>query len=269
MSSKPVKVLQQQRATGAVPFKREGFRAITPYIIVPGAAQFIEFLKSAFGAEEMGRVPAPGGKIMHAEVKLGDSMIEMSDGNEQYGPSPVTIHLTVPDPHVAHRNAVKAGALSLYEPSMQFFGEYEGGVRDPFGNEWYITPQAKKYSHPAVQPYLHLQGAAKMIPFLKKAFGAKAEGVHKWPGGAIAHATIFIGDGQLEIDEVFRANRQTQCHLHLYMPDTDAVYAQALRAGATTIEAPNDKPYGDRTAGVRDAWGNSWFIATHIKDVKF
>jgi PhnB protein len=54
-----------------------------------------------------------------------------------------------------------------------------------------------------------------------------------------------------------------------YVPDTDAVYAQALRAGATSIEAPSDKPYGDRSAGVRDAWGNSWFIATHIKDVAF
>jgi PhnB protein len=259
---------EERTVSRGVPFKREGFRAITPYILVPGASQFIEFLRAAFGAEEMGRVPAPGGRIMHAEVKLGDSMIEMSDGNEQYAPSPVTIHLTVPDAEAVYQAAVKAGAMSLYEPALQFFGEYEGGVRDPFGNEWYITPQAKKYSHPTVQPYLHLHGAGNMIPFLEKAFGARAEGVHKWPGGAIAHATIFIGDGQLEIDEAFRANRQTQCHLHLYVPDTDAVYAQALRAGATTIEAPNDKPYGDRTAGVRDAWGNSWFIATHVRDVK-
>jgi len=252
-----------------VPFKRPGFRAITPYILVPGASQFIEFLKSAFGAEEMGRVPLPNGKIMHAEVKLGDSMIELSDGNEQYAPTPTTIHLTVPDPHVAHRNAVNAGGLSLYEPSMQFFGEFEGGIRDPFGNEWYITPQSEKYPHPAVQPYLHLNGADKMLPFLEQAFGAIVEGVHKWPGGAIAHATLRIGDGELEIDEAFRANRQSQCHLHLYVPDADAMYTQAVRAGATSVEAPVDKPYGDRVAFVRDAWGNSWFIATHVKDVKF
>ena len=260
---------EKRTVSSGVPFKRPGFRAITPYILVPGASQFIDFLKAAFGGQEMGRVPLPSGKLMHAEVKLGDSMIEMSDGNEQYGPSPVTIHLTVPDAEAAYRSAVKAGALSLYEPSMQFFGEYEAGVRDPFGNEWYITPPAEEYPHPTVQPYLHVQGAEKMIPFLEQAFGAKAEGVHKWPGGAIAHATVLIGDGELEIDEAFRANRQSPCHLHLYVPDTDAMYSQALRAGATTIEAPNDKPYGDRTAGVRDAWGNSWFIATHIKDVKF
>lgn len=253
----------------AVPYIRAGFRTVSPYILVNGAAKFIEFLVEAFGATERGRVPVPGGKIMHAEVQLGDSVIEMSDGNEQFGPSPVTIHLTVPDAEEAYRRAVQAGATSLYEPSMQFYGEYEGGVRDPFGNEWYITPQAKKHQHPTVQPYLHLHNAEKMIPFVEAAFGGRAEGVHKWPGGAIAHATVFIGDGQIEIDEAFRANRQTPYHLHLYVPDTDAVYAQALKAGATVIEPPSDKPYGDRSAGVKDAWGNSWFIATHMRDVSF
>ena len=260
---------QQEQRPSAVPYIREGFRTVSPYILVNSAAKFIDFLVQAFGAEERGRVPMPNGKLMHAEVKLGDSMIELSDGNEQYGPSPVTIHLTVPDAEAAYRNALRAGAISLYEPKMQFWGEHEGGVRDPFGNEWYIASAVAGYTQPTVQPYLHLHGADKMISFLEAAFGAKAEGVHKWPGGAIAHATIRLGDGQVEIDEAFRANRQSPCHLHLYVPDTDAVYARALRAGATSIEAPNDKPYGDRSAGVRDAWGNSWFIATHIKDVAF
>ncbi|HVB07549.1 MAG TPA: VOC family protein [Candidatus Acidoferrales bacterium] len=253
-------------AAKSVNYIREGFHTITPYILVSDAAKFMDFVKAAFGVEEKLRFPAPNGKIMHAEMKIGDSMIELSDGNEQYGASPVTIHLTVPDAEAAYRSALRAGAISLYEPADQFWGEYEGGVRDPFGNEWYIASPAAGYTQPTVQPYLHLHGAEKMIPFLEAAFGAKAEGVHKWPGGAIAHATILIGNGQIEIDEAFRANRQSPCHLHLYVRDTDAVYAQALRAGATSTEAPNDKPYGDRAAGVRDAWGNSWFIATHIKD---
>ena len=270
MASKPaVSKAVSGESAKVVPYIREGFRTVSPYILVGGAAKFIDFLVEAFGAEERGRVPMPNGKLMHAEVRLGDSTIEMSDGNEQYGPSPVTIHLTVPDAEAAYRRALKAGATSLYEPATQFWGENESGVRDPFGNEWYITSPSEEYPQPTVQPYLHLHDAEKMIPFLEEAFGAKAEGVHKWPGGAIAHATVFIGNGQIEIDEAFRANRQTQCHLHLYVPDTDAVYAQALRAGATSIEAPNDKPYGDRSAGVKDAWGNSWFIATHVKDVTF
>ena len=270
VTSKPaVSRAESGESKRAVPYIRAGFRAVSSYILVNGAARFIEFLSEAFGATERGRVPVPGGKIMHAEVQLGDCVIEMSDGNEQFAPAPVTIHLTVPDAEEAYRNALRAGAVSLYEPSMQFYGEYEAGVRDPFGNEWYITPQAKKHQHPTVQPYLHLHGAAKMIPFLEAAFDAKLEGVHKWPGGAIAHATVFIGDGQIEIDEAFRANRQSPCHLHLYVPDTDAVYAQALKAGASVLDPPSDKPYGDRSAGVKDAWGNSWFIATHTKDVSF
>lgn len=260
---------ERQETNKDISYIRAGFRTVSPYILVNGASKFIDFLVEAFGATERGRVPAPGGKLMHAEVQLGDSTIEMSDGNEQFEPSPVTIHLTVPDAEEAYRRAVQAGATSLYEPSMQFYGEYEAGVRDPFGNEWYITPQAKKHQHPTVQPYLHLRNAEKMIPFLERAFGAKVEGVHKWPGGAIAHATVFIGNGQIEIDEAFRANHQTPCHLHLYVPDTDAVYARALKAGATVIEPPSDKPYGDRSAGVKDAWGNSWFIATHMRDVDF
>ena len=108
-----------------------------------------------------------------------------------------------------------------------------------------------------------------MISFLESAFGAKAEGMAQSPEGRIAHATIRIGDNTLELSEAHGEYQPSPCHLHLYVPDTDAVYAQALRAGATSIEAPNDKPYGDRSAGVRDAWGNSWFIATHIKDVPF
>ncbi|HXT86453.1 MAG TPA: VOC family protein [Verrucomicrobiae bacterium] len=260
---------KHQDDASAVNYIRAGFRTVSPYILVNGAAKFIDFLVEAFGATERGRVPVAGGKLMHAEVQVGDSTIEMSDGSEQYGPSPVTIHLTVPDAEEAYRRAVNAGAVSLYEPAMQFYGEFEGGVRDPFGNEWYITPQAKKHQHPTVQPYLHLRDAEKMISFLEAAFGAKAEGVHKIGVGIIAHATVFIGNGQIEIDEAFRANRQMPCHLHLYVPDTDAVYAKALKAGATVIEPPSDKPYGDRSAGVKDAWGNSWFIATHMKDVSF
>ena len=267
-TKQPSSARTPEKATGAS-YIREGFRTVSPYVLVNGAAKFIEFLSEAFGATERGRVPVPGGKLMHAEVQLGDSVIEMSDGNEQFEPSPVTIHLTVPDAEEAYRRAVQAGAISLYEPAMQFYGEYEAGVRDPFGNEWYITPRSEKYPHPAVQPYLHLRGAEKMISFLEAAFGAKAEGVHKVGAGIIAHATVLIGDGQIEIDEAFRANRQTPSHLHLYVPDTDAVYAQAIKAGARVIEPPSDKPYGDRSAGVKDAWGNSWFIATHFKDVSF
>ncbi|MGB7152740.1 MAG: VOC family protein, partial [Candidatus Acidiferrales bacterium] len=274
MASKPVvSKAESSESTRAVPYMREGFRTITPYILVGGAAKFIDFMKEAFGAEEKGRVAMPNGKIMHAEVKVGDSMIELSDGNEQYGPTPVALHYYVEDADATYARAIDAGAISTHAPVDQPYGDREAGVKDPFGNSWFIATPKTYAPLPgqlrSVQPYLFLRDAEKMIPFLESAFGAKAEGVHKSPEGTVAHATIRIGDATLECSEAHGPYLQSLWHLHLYVPDTDAVYAQALRAGATTIEAPIDKPYGDRSAGVKDAWGNSWFIATHIKDVAF
>lgn len=84
------------------------------------------------------------------------------------------------------------------------------------------------------------------------------------PAGAVLHATIRIGNATLEVNEASEQFPPMPCHLHLYLPDTDATYADALQAGATSIEAPEDKPYGDRSAAVKDAWGNSWFLATYL-----
>ncbi|MGC1107048.1 MAG: VOC family protein [Candidatus Acidiferrales bacterium] len=276
MASNPAVSKTESGATGAakaVPYMREGFHTITPYILVNGAAQFIEFMKNAFGAQERGRVPIPSGKIMHAEVRLGNSMIELSDGNEQYGPTPVALHYYVDDADAAYARALEAGAVSTHAPIDQPYGDREAGVKDPFGNHWFIATPKTYTPFPgqmnAIQPYLFLHDSAKMAPFLEQAFGAKAEGVHNAPDGTVAHATVRIGDNTLEFSEAHGEWQPLACHLHLYVPDTDAVYAQALRAGATSIEAPSDKPYGDRSAGVKDPWGNSWFIATHVKDVAF
>ncbi len=114
-----------------------------------------------------------------------------------------------------------------------------------------------------MQPYLHLREAHNMIPFMEAAFGAEAIGVHKSPQGMVLHATMRIGNATLEIDEAHAEYQPKPCHLHVYVPDTDATYQQALRAGATSIEPPRDAPYGDRAAGVKDRFGNSWFIATY------
>lgn len=103
-----------------------------------------------------------------------------------------------------------------------------------------------------------------MIPFLEAAFRAEAIGVHQSPDGLVLHATIRIGNATLEIDEAHGEFQPKPCYLHIYVPDTDAVYERALRAGATSIEVPQDKSYGDRSAGVKDSFGNSWFIATYL-----
>jgi PhnB protein len=257
------------RGTKEVHYMRPGLTSITPYIIVRPAAQFIEFLKSAFEGVERMRVPTPEGLIMHAEVAVGNGAIEVSDGSEQYPTAPQAIHLYVDDPDATYARTLQAGASSFYAPTDDHpSGDRWGAVKDPFGNHWYIARPRGWTPGPeglrSVQPYLHLREAHKMIPFLEAAFGSEAIGVHKSPQGAVLHATIRIGNATLEIDEAHGEFQPMPCHLHVYVPDTDAVYEQALHAGATSIDAPRNAPHGDRAAGVKDAWGNSWFIATYI-----
>ncbi len=252
-----------------VHYMRPGLTSITPYIIVRPAAQFIEFLKSAFGGVERLRVPTPDGSIMHAEVEVGSGAIEVGDANERFPAAPADIHIYVEDADATFARALQAGATSIYAPTDDHpSGDRWGAAKDQFGNYWYIATPKGGTPGPeglrSVQPYLHLREAHKMIPFLEAAFGAEAMGVHKSPEGAVLHATVRIGNATLEIDEAHGEFQPKPCHLHVYVPDTDAAYAQALQAGATSIETPQDKPYGDRSAGVKDAWGNSWFIATYL-----
>jgi uncharacterized glyoxalase superfamily protein PhnB len=122
-----------------VDYKPEGFHSVIPYLTVKDAAKLLEFLKQAFGAEEIGRYPDPSGRIAHACVKMGDSMVEMSDSNEQWPPTPCSLHFYVPDVDTVYQRAVKAGGTSLREPENQSYGERSAGVRDLCGNNWFIA----------------------------------------------------------------------------------------------------------------------------------
>ena len=252
-------------------FMRPGFHTITPYLVIPRAAQLIDFLKASFAATERLRVPISDGSdlIMHAEVSIGDSIVELADANDAFPAAPTAIHLYLNDADASYDRAIQAGATSIYPVADQHWGDRQGAVKDASGNIWYIAkPGSWQLDHPgellAVQPYLHLKAADKMIPFLENAFGAQALGVAKSPEGVILHATIRIGDATLEIDEAHDDFQPMACHLHLYVPDVDAAYERALSGGATSQEAPTTKDYGDRAAGVKDPWGNSWFLATHL-----
>ena len=122
-------------AVKAIP---EGYHTVTPYLIVKGAAQLIDFLKEAFGAQETFRMPGGGG-IMHAEVRIGDSMVMMSDAMGEYGPMPTMLFLYVDDVDAVYERALKAGGLSTQEPENQFWGDRAGAVKDAFGNQWWIA----------------------------------------------------------------------------------------------------------------------------------
>jgi len=255
--------------TRTLHYMRPGFTSITPYIIVNRAADFLEFLKSAFDGVERLRVPAPDGSLMHSEVTIGNGMIEAGDANEQVPPAPMDIHLYVKDADATFDRALAAGATSIYRPTDEHpSGDRWGALKDPFGNNWYIATPKGWTPGPeglrSVQPYLHLREAHNMIPFMEAAFGAEAMGVHKSPDGIVHHATLRIGDATLEIDEAHGEYQPRPCLLHVYVPDADAMYAQALRAGAASVEPPTDKPYGDRSAAVKDPSGNTWYLNTFL-----
>jgi PhnB protein len=117
----------------------EGFHTVTPYLTVHGVAKLMDFLKQAFDAKEIERMPGPDGKIGHAQMKIGDSMIMMGEAMGQWGPMPASLYLYVPDTDALYKRAIQAGATSVMEPADQFYGDRNAGVKDSSGNLWWIA----------------------------------------------------------------------------------------------------------------------------------
>jgi PhnB protein len=117
-----------------------------------------------------------------------------------------------------------------------------------------------------VNPYLHPQRAEPLINFLKRAFGAEEVIKLVSPDGVVNHAQLRIGDAMLEMGEAHGKYETMPAMFYVYVPNVEAVYRQAVAAGAKSFQEPTDQPYGDRNAGVKDSYGNTWYIATHIRD---
>jgi PhnB protein len=265
---------EEPKWTLPVPYIRKGFRTLTPYLLVPGAARLVDFYREAFDAEEIFRVARPGSDlIMHAEVRIAGSMLELADATEEFKPRASSNILYVPDVDGVFQRSVQAGATSLAAPADRPWGDRDGAVKDPGGNTWYITTHAGgkhiAANTPSIVPVFLVQNAAKYIEFLKQAFDARELFMAKSPEGEIRHVSLRVGDSILAGGEVHGEFQAAPFLLHMYVPNTDEVYANALRHGATTLRGLEDAPYGDRTASVQDPFGNLWSLATHIKDVKF
>lgn len=124
----------------------KGYHTVTPYLLVEGAADMIEFLKTVFDATTV-MVSHHEDKIGHAGLKIGDSMIEVADACEEWGQTSSAIHLYVPDVDATYQKAVAAGAVSLREPTDQFYGERGASVKDRFGIQWHIATQIEELSN--------------------------------------------------------------------------------------------------------------------------
>jgi PhnB protein len=125
----------------------DGMHTLTPHLVCDGAAAAIEFYKTAFGATEESRLPGPDGRLMHAQVRIGDSAVMLVDewpdmgavGPKKLKGSPVTLHLYVTDVDAAYKRAVDAGATARMPPADMPWGDRYGQVQDPFGHQWSLA----------------------------------------------------------------------------------------------------------------------------------
>jgi uncharacterized glyoxalase superfamily protein PhnB/uncharacterized protein YndB with AHSA1/START domain len=125
---------------------REGFHTITPYLLVEGAARLIEFLSAAFDAEILDRKFHPDGTVMHAELRIGDSMVMLGEASSEFRPMPASIYLYVPDCDRVYQQALAAGGESVFAIRNLPSGERYGGVKDPCGNIWWIATHIEDVS---------------------------------------------------------------------------------------------------------------------------
>ena len=243
---------------------REGFTTLTPYIRVREAG-LLDFLTKAFGAVETSATHM-GGDSVHREVKIGDSMVMIGEGGAEgtLPFSPAAFHVYVPDVDATYERATAAGGRSLGAPEDRPYGERSGYVEDTFGNHWYIAthfgPTPAPQGHRAVTPFMHPRGVPGYIDFLKRAFSAVEEFRHEVQG-VVMHARIRIGDGAVEMGDTQGAADPMKTAFYLYVADCDALYQQAVAAGATPLSPPADQSYGDRVGAVRDSNGITWYIA--------
>ena len=246
---------------------REVRRTVTPYIVVSDVHQEIDFLQRVFGAE--GKVFGLGSQGgYHSEYRIGDSMLMIGGGPSYKGPrKPVTLRVLVANSDEVYQRALDAGAISTLEITENY-GERFGCVRDRFDNQWIISTQiGPAYSEGLdhnLTTFIKVHGAARYIDFVERSFGAKVQMRADGPDGKVRHSIIRMGDSIVAVSDAASEEKPSPLQLYLYVPDVDAWYDRAVRAGAQPSYPPTDQAYGDRGAGVTDEWGNFWYMATPL-----
>jgi PhnB protein len=131
-------------STVTVAFKPESYSTVSPYLVVDGASRTIDFLGRVFGAVELRRFDGPDGKIVHAEVRIDDSVVMLADGTEGWPPIPAHVHVYVRDVDETFRLALEAGATSVQEPVKKDDEDKRGGIREPGGVTWWIATRVER-----------------------------------------------------------------------------------------------------------------------------
>ncbi len=269
-----------------------------PLLAFKDTAKAIEFYAKAFGAVETFRFEA-GGRIPHAEIKIGDTMFGLADeweeggrlSAETRGSSPVGFSIQVEDVDSFAARAVAAGLRVALPIKDQFYGIREGTFVDPFGYSWNLCtvteemsveemhrrmgagPRQPEPAVPAIRPgfrtvtpYLVAPDANAVIDFVKQTFGAEELFRNVGSAGGY-HCEVKIDDSMLMIGGgapglAWKGDAVLGA-FHVYVRDCDAAYQRALKAGGTSLDEPKDQEYGERSASVVDPAGNHWYIATY------
>ena len=147
----PAKRAAVKKAVDPIP---AGHPAVSPYLIVDDAPRALEFYKKAFGAKELMRHAGPDGRIGHAEIRIGDSIVMLADEHleinakspKTIGGTPVSLHLYVKDVDALARQAAGAGAKTVRPVQTQFYGDRNGTIEDPFGHQWHLSTHVEDVS---------------------------------------------------------------------------------------------------------------------------
>src|ERR1035441_463945 len=144
----------------AVPVKPipEGYHTVTPYLVVQGAGKLIDFMKAAFDAQEMFRMPMPDGSIGHAEMRIGNSMVMVGEARDQWKAMPTALYLYLEGVDAAYASALAAGATAISEPKNQFYGDRQGAVQDMCGNSWWIATHIEDVSEEEMKRRMEAAG---------------------------------------------------------------------------------------------------------------
>ena len=267
---------------------------ITPGMMYRKAPEAIDWLCRVFGLQKHAVYPGPNNTIQHAELTLNGGMVmlgSLSDDNEYRrrfvkhpdeigGAETRNVSLLVDDADLVYQRAKAVGAEILFDIEDKNYGGRGFTCRDPEGYIWNVgTYNAWTQGQPlgemstsrserghvrhgfgAVRPYLY--GGIDLPDFVKQVFDAQE--LERVAMGDGFHLELQIGDSVvvLEVSDPPAAGA-TQACVYVYVKDVDAAYQRAIRLGGTSVGKPEEKPYAERAAGVKDTFGNTWWMATH------
>jgi uncharacterized glyoxalase superfamily protein PhnB len=154
--------LEKEVTEMAVNYIPDGYHTVIPYVVVPDVEALIEFLEQVFEVKDKQVAEGPDGNIMHAEVRIGDSVVMMGNAANSE-PFPGMLHVYVEDTDAHYERALNAGATSLRAPVDEFYGDRTGGVQDPFGNQWWFATHIEDVSPEEMQRRMQeqMQGAGQ------------------------------------------------------------------------------------------------------------